>query len=331
MGMRAVRQQVKALTEINIQDMLTSFGLGDIRRGRSLLNFTCWVPARRFAQQVSAYDSLVATAGLRAASTQLLRSFTNKLEVVGQENIPEQGAVLILSNHPGLADTLALFASIPRTDLRCVAAVRPFLKALTNVEPYLIYVGDGPKQRVSAVRSVVKHLEGGGTVLTFPAGEIEPDPACMPGAVEALQKWSQSIGIFMRRVPALKIVPTIVSGVIWPAALHAPVTRLRRSPKDRERLAAALQILVQSIFPFVKPVAIQVTFGEALSIQNLPDCPDAACITDAVMSRVHYLIEQASQKPVSALKVRARAQASPIGGVGQNPPPTDQANFNNAW
>ncbi len=117
-------------------------------------------------------------------------------------------------------------------DLRIVAAQRPFLEALPNVTRQLIFVPEQDGQRMGVVRAVVSHLRLGGAILTFPAGQIEPDPISMPGAVESLASWSESIAIFSRLVPEVKIVVAIVSGVLWPAATQSPITRLRRQQKD---------------------------------------------------------------------------------------------------
>ena len=101
-----------------------------------------------------------------------------KLEAAGRENVPPTGPTLILSNHPGMADTISLFASLPRPDLRIIVNDRPFLQALPNVSRYLLYVpAAGDADKTPAIRAVVKHLRQGGAVLTFPAGRIEPDRA----------------------------------------------------------------------------------------------------------------------------------------------------------
>jgi len=224
---------------------------------------------------------------LQAGSEWLLKQMTRKLEVAGRENIPADGPALILANHPGMADTIALFTSLPRPDLRIIALARPFLHALPNVSRQLIYVpteGD----RMLVVRAAARHLREGRTVLTCPAGEIEPDPAVLPGAVESLQRWSQSIGLFARLVPQTRIVPAIVSGVVSRAALNNPLTHLRRARKDRERMAAALQVMI----PAYQGTTVRVAFGPPLTGSELvTEGADAAAITRAVAARARRLLE----------------------------------------
>jgi 1-acyl-sn-glycerol-3-phosphate acyltransferase len=283
--------QLHTLTEINIQDFLIAFGLENLHPGRDVLDALCWLPARRFASQIARYDRMVGEDGLGPASRRILSGYVRRLEVEGQENIPQSGPLLLLSNHPGLTDALSLFASIPRPDLRAVAAERPFLRVLPSITRHLLYVPDDPSQRMRVVRAVVGHLRHGGAVLTFPAGQIEPDPASMPGAVASLHNWSESVAIFTRLVPETQVVVAIVSGVFWPAALRSPLTRLRRRQPDRERMGAALQALVQTLLPFYQPVATRVAYSPAFHPAELAGSTDTTAITQAITGQARRLIE----------------------------------------
>jgi hypothetical protein len=284
--------QLQALTLINIQDFLESFGLQDIQRGRKALHALCWYPARCFARQMVNFDQQVGVEGLRPAARSTLRGYVRRLEVQGLEHIPADGPLLVLSNHPGMTDTLILFTSLPRTDLKIVATERPFLQALPKISRHLIYVSEEPGQRMGVVRSTVQHLRNGGSALTFPAGQIEPDPACMPGAVQSLETWSESITIFTRLAPEMQIVTAIVSGVVWSAALRHPLTRLRRQLKDQERLGAALQVLVQMLVPFYRPVTPRVAFSPPLAARHLSG-GGSESILKAITDQARQLIESA--------------------------------------
>lgn len=265
---RVQRAQVQALTQINTQDFLAALGVEHLRLGRRLIELLCWLPARRFARQMAEFDRRVGEYGLQVASHATLRTYVKRLEVVGQEHIPTEGPLLVLANHPGMSDTLALFSSLPRPDLRILAAERPFLSALVHVSRYLISVPDDANRRLKAVRQVVGHLRRGGAILTFPAGQIEPDPACMPGATESLRNWSESMALFGRWAPETQIVVAVVSGVVWPASLRHPLTRLRHNQRERERLAATWQILVQTLLPFYRPVNARVAFSPPICIHT---------------------------------------------------------------
>ncbi len=216
------------LTKICVEDLLSAFGLGGLRCGRRPLELLFWFPAWRLARQVATYDRIVGESGLRTGGAWALGRMARRMEVEGLENVPQEGPLLLVANHPGLCDTVALFAATPRTDLHVVAAERPFLDALPNTSRYLLTVEKGSSGHFGLIRAATRHLRSGGAVLTFAGGKIEPDPAVLPGAVEALEHWSASVGLFARLTPGLTVVPVIVSGVLSPGALRNPLTFLRR-------------------------------------------------------------------------------------------------------
>jgi hypothetical protein len=277
-------EQVDTLTRVCVDDMLSAFGLAKLRRsgvGR-LLELLFWIPARHLARQVAIYDRIVGQSGLGAGGVWALERMARHVEVAGRENVPREGPLLLVANHPGLADTVALFATIPRSDLRVVAAKRPFLDALPNTSRHLLNVAEASPGRFGLIRATTRHLRGGGAVLTFPGGRIEPDPAVLPGAIKALERWSASVDLFTRLVPGLTIVPALVSGVLSPAALRNPLSFLRRRKEDREWLAATLQMLAPALYG----VSAKIEFGQ-------PIYADAeAPVVRAVLEETRRLIER---------------------------------------
>jgi hypothetical protein len=250
-------ERIEVLTRVCVDELLDAFGLGGPGRVRRLLEPLSRVPAKRLARQVATYDEIVGASGLAAGGAWALERMVRRMEVEGRENVPTEGPLLIVANHPGLADSLALFATVPRRDLRVVAAERPVLEALPNTSRYLMSISEASPGRLGVVRTAARHLTGGGAVLTFPGGKIEPDPAVLPGAVESLERWSESLDLFARLVPGLTVVPAVVSGVLSPTALRNPLILVRRRPRDREWLAATLQMLT----PALRNVSTRVAFG----------------------------------------------------------------------
>jgi hypothetical protein len=250
-------ERIRVLAKVCVEDFATALGLGGSGPIRDALEFVSAVPARRLAAQISTYDEIVGEAGLPAGGAWALEQMARRVEVSGADGVPQEGPLLVVSNHPGLADAVALFAAMPRSDLRVVAAQRPFLSALPNTSRALITISENSQGSSTVVRRAARHLKAGGAVITFPGGKIEPDPAVLPGASEALGAWSGSVDLFARLVPDLAVVPAVVSGVISRAALRNPIARIRRDPRDREWLAATFQMLV----PALRNVTTRVEFG----------------------------------------------------------------------
>lgn len=273
-------ERLERLTRVCIDDVISAFGLGKVRRGRAVIESLSRRPARRLARQILTYDRIVGESGLGTGGAWALGKLSRGVRIEGQDNVPREGPLLLASNHPGLADTVALFAAAPRDDLRVIAADRPFLDALPNTSYYLLTVADASSGRSGVVRAAARHLRGGGAVLTFPGGRIEPDPAVLPGAVEALHLWSSSADLFARLTPGLAVVPVVVSGVISPSALRIPLTRLRRHKRDREWLAATLQMLI----PALRKVDASVQFGRPIFSEP------GANVGDAVIDETRRLM-----------------------------------------
>ena len=273
-------ERIEVLTRVCVDEMMEAFGLGGLNRGRRPLELLSRVPAKRLARQVATYDEIVGESGLAEGGAWALERMARRVVIEGRGNVPPEGPLLLVANHPGLADSIALFATVPRRDLRVVAAERPFLRALPNTSRYLLSVSETSPGRLGVVRTAVRHLRGGGAVLTFPGGEIEPDPAVLPGATEALGRWSGSLDLFARLVPDLTVVPAVVSGVLSPIALHNPLTFVRRRPRDREWLAATLQMLT----PVLRNVTTRVAFGR-------PVHTGGGAVRETVLDETRRLIE----------------------------------------
>jgi Acyltransferase len=273
--------RLELLTQVCVDDLISAFGLGSVSHGRTILESLSRIPARRLARQILTYDTVVGESGLGTGGAWAVKRLSRNAKIEGQENVPRGGPLLLVSNHPGLADAVALFAATPRDDLRVIAADRPFLDALPNTSRYLLTVAQTSAGRSGVARAASRHLRGGGAVLTFPGGRIEPDPAVLPGAVEALDHWSSSADLFARLTPGLAVVPVVVSGVISPSALRNPLTHLRRRRRDREWLAATFQLLI----PALRDVEARVEFGHPIYAE-----PGAA-VGNAVIEEMRRLME----------------------------------------
>jgi len=238
------------LVDVNIQDILAALGVPSSGFAQAIARRLARLPALRFAREMTEFDLDAGRRGIAAASRSLLSGFVREVRLRGLSRVPSTGPLLLLSNHPGRTDTLVLLSSIPRDDLLVLAAERPFLQALTAASRWVIFLSESRERSFAAMRRAVSHLRAGGALLTFPAGEIEPDPDVLPGAAEALARWSPSTLSFSRLAPEAIVVPLIVSGVLQPRAQRVRLVRLlHRRREDQERFAAMLQVLVHTVAP----------------------------------------------------------------------------------
>ena len=294
---------LEILKKINMDDLVASFGWQDYPIPAWILRKVFSRAAYEFATQMSAYDHAVGEVGLSEASRRIIQTkYVRDIRVYGVEQIPAEGPALFLSNHPGVADTISLFAAINRADLKIIAAHRPFLVALENITRHLFFIDDDPAKRMNAVRQVSSHLKNGGAALTFPAGEIEPDPDVYEGALDSLNRWTDSAGVFLRFARDTKIVPVLVSGVVWEKTAHHWLPRLKRNRMDREKLAAALQLLAM-VTRNARPTTVHVRFAKPVTLEEVGST-DTQAIHQTVLERMRGLLKSPPRdEGISVLKV----------------------------
>ena len=254
------------------------------------------------------FDSMAGALGLADAARRTERLYVREVCVfgadsstpsAGQRHLPDS-AFLALSNHPGMTDTLALFAALNRNDLKIIALNRPFLLSLPNISKQLFYVTDNPADRVSLVRHVSAHLRNGGSILTFPAGHNEPDPEVYDGAIDSLQSWTDSVGIFIRIAPQTPILPIVVRSVVWKRLAHSPIAHIKHTRDERELLVVALQLLAMVMFN-VKPVTVTIQIGKPISAKEL-GTTETQVIHQAVLAEMRRLIKNPPEgEGISAL------------------------------
>jgi len=278
----------ETLTQINLDDLISSFGWQNRPFLAGLLRRTLVAPPQAFAHQLLEFDCAILAHGLVQASRLAIRNYVSDIRLFGRDRIPDSG-FLALSNHPGMTDTLSLFIALNRPDLRIIALDRPFLNALPNMSKQLAYVTDDPASRIRMIRQLSTHLRNGGAALTFPAGQIEPDPDIQTGAAESLCSWTDSVGVFARMAPGVAVLPVLVRGVVRKNTAHHPLTYLKRTHSERQKLMAALQLLAHVMLR-QKDVHVRVQIGNPIYPQPLGR-RDTKAIHDMVLAEMRYLIE----------------------------------------
>lgn len=276
------------LTQINLDDLISSFGWQNRPVLAGLLRRVFFSPPQAFAHQIVEFDAAIPAYGLVEASRRSIRHFVDDIYIFGRDRIPA-AAFLALSNHPGMADTLSLFIALNRPDLKIIALNRPFLEALPNMSKQLAYVTNDESSRFKLIREISAHLRKGGAALTFPAGSIEPDPDLHPGAVESLCSWTDSAGIFVRMVPETAVLPVLVRGVVRRKTARNPLTYLKRARAEREKFTAALQLLAHVVLKR-RDVHVRVQIGKPVYAREL-GTTETRVIHQAVLKEMKHLIE----------------------------------------
>ncbi len=282
----------ETLTQINLDDLVSSFGWQQHPFLASFLRFIFRKPAEIFARHMVEVDDMIGLHGIHEGGRNLLNRYVKEIRVFGADRIPES-AFLALSNHPGVTDTVALFAALDRKDLRIIALDRPFLNALPHTSRQLFYVHDDAAKRMGMIRQVSAHLKNGGAILTFPAGHIEPDPNVYPGAVASLQTWTDSVGVFIRMAPHAAILPVLVRGVVAVKYANHWLLGIKKTREEKEKLATALQLLGMVMFN-EKPVSVHVQIGRPIYAKDL-GTTETEVIHQAVLAEMKLLIENSGR------------------------------------
>lgn len=256
-------EQTSELVRLNATEFLRSFRLPQNGGLGWLARTVARIPAAQLAVQMIEFDRLVGSHGLTAGGNYLLETFTKTLAIERNALVPRHGPLLVVSNHPGMIDAMALWHALDtRDDLLTMARDQRLLRLLPNICRHLILVA--PNAHAAALRQAIAHLRGGGALLTFPAGVIEPDPAIHDVPISET-RWSGSIELLVRAVPGLTLVPAAVGGVISRSALRHPLAAWFRADADREWAAATLQVL----FASYRDTQTRLVLGAAIETNTL--------------------------------------------------------------
>jgi len=290
--MQAQFAQTADLRRMLIDEIFNAIGLSPSSWLRHILWPLAWPPAHRFARIAASADRCVAEQGFREAASRMLYRFIQRVVVWGAEHVPAEGPLLVASNHPGSMDSLAIAASLPREDLKIVVSDAPFFHGLIGASQHLLYAPENVHGRMLVLRNAVRHLRNGGAVLIFPTGLVDPDPAVFPFASKSVDAWSSSVAWMLDKVPATRLLITMVSGVLAPECWRNPLVRLRETMWEKQKLAEFIQIIQQLVLGRRFPLIPQVTFGQPLTLPELCIEEKLGNVMGAIQDRARRLMDQ---------------------------------------
>jgi hypothetical protein len=235
----------KAIREMAFEEIRHLLHLRANSLWNRIMEMSIWKQAMRFSHMFSRLDRAVGEYGLQEGTRRCMGGFFPEVTTHIRQELPQEGPLLIVSNHPGAADVLALAAALPRKDIKFVAQDRPIIRAASNVSEHVIYLNSPDQVRANAVMEMISYLKEGGALLLFPRGIWEPDPAIMPGARSHLASWSKSIGHFLSRVPETRLAPVFISGVISRQAARSALVNLGRNWHQRSQVLSILSLIGQ--------------------------------------------------------------------------------------
>jgi 1-acyl-sn-glycerol-3-phosphate acyltransferase len=258
------------LRQALMDEVFNTLGIAGKPWPRRLLKPLLWTAATRFTRIAAKFEILIEKAGFYQAMRRILPDFVTGFQVSGEELVPREGPLLVVSNHPGTFDSLVIAANLSREDVSIIAGNYLFLKQLPHASRHLIFVSrDDVHDRMAVVRASIRHLRQGGALVLFPSGRVDPDPDFMPGAADELGRWSASLELFLRQAPQTRLLPTIVSGTMKASFVNSPLMRLWKGRWERQRAAEILQVARQMSLPFRLKLVPRMTFGAPISAEEL--------------------------------------------------------------
>lgn len=284
--MKTDEKTVNAITRILTGEMFKALGFKTDGWISKTFTPLIWNPIHRFADIAAGFDQIVSKQGFKAASQWILPNFVDRVKVAGDNLVPREGPLIIAANHPGAFDTLVITANLTRSDVKIIVNIPlPFIQKLPSTQEHFLYAPPDPHIRMGVVRSAIRHLKKGGALLLFASGGIDPDPATMPGAKEELKKWSNSLELFLRRVPQTKLQITMISGILPTEFVNHAFTHFRRKRSDKQRISEFFLVIRQMLSPGEFLSSPQLSFASPLSRDQLAPSGDIKHVGPEIIQR----------------------------------------------
>ncbi|MDD2523194.1 MAG: 1-acyl-sn-glycerol-3-phosphate acyltransferase [Anaerolineaceae bacterium] len=283
----------ESLRQIVLEDIKTSANLGKRKIVSWLIDRLGSGPAGWLAEYLSRIDEQLNETSLNETVTKAILALSDGLVLNNHEAVPTSGPLLVVANHPGLIDILGVIAILKREDVKIVAQQKGFMRVLRNINRLMLTLEPDSTFKLKTIREIIQALNDDMVVIIFPSGQLEPDPAIVPGAAEALQGWSDSIGVFLNKVPKTRLLPVLVSGILTEKAWNSRFAKFGPTQKRRHQFAMATQFVAQrfSKKPHWKR-PLQIDIGQAKLPEVLDPNLDPRMLNQAVRQEMLDLLEK---------------------------------------
>lgn len=282
-----------------VSEIMGVFALRGVPWMRPLIKTIFQIPVRKLADKLVWLDENVAAHGWSAAMGLFLQDFVAAYRVKGEENIPTSGPLLAICNHPGAYDMPILSKVMGRDDLKVISSDISIVRLLPNVREHFIFMFRDAHQSMLTVRSALRHLKDGGSLLIFPLGEVEPDQIVSPGALPDFERWSLSIELFLRKAPHTRVLPVFAKGVLSPRWIKHPIVQIWKKPARRQKVAEILQVAQQLTGDKKFPLTPSLKFSSLLTVEDLGSlsAPEGALLR-AMIQKVRRMAENTGETTI---------------------------------
>jgi len=231
--------------------------------------------------------------------------------------VPRSGAALVTANHPfGILDGAVLAAILGevRCDVRVVA--NGILSLIPELRDLVIPVDPVSGPRAAGVngrglRIALEHLEAGGMLVVFPAGEVSSFR--WRGRAIADPQWNSAVarlvGIASRQKRSVSVVPAYIEGA------NGPLFHLAGLAHPRCRTALLGRELLNK-----RGRRVEIRFGTPVSAEKLLAIPTAREQADYLRWRTYLLGRREAYKPQTSAPLASRVSAGSMAAVA-NPAP----------
>jgi hypothetical protein len=284
---------ISNLSESLIDEVVVAVGLPKTPLTHSMFGRLFRKITDRMAYFGVSVDQITKEKGFPTACAWGLTHFCHEPLVHGVKHIPDQGPLLVASNHPGAYDALVLFSNLEGHEIRCISSEIPFLNLLPNVRQHFLFTPrEDVRERMLVLRKAIQHLKEGGTLVYFGSGHRDPDPVVYPGAERAYDHWLDVFDTFFKYVKNLKVMPTVVSGVVSADWAKHPITWLRKKQIDQQRLAEFGQVITQLLKPGQLMLKPRISIGKYFSEDDLRWVVGRGTLLQGVIERSKALFRE---------------------------------------